>query len=90
MLAEDGGKACPSVLNWLRRSGWRDSCAVVAVAASRVDWQATRGGVEGMAARCGMCSYDEGVELGKWRLFGEYEDLVRAASVELFDAKEVA
>jgi uncharacterized protein YdaU (DUF1376 family) len=75
-LCRDAGKACPSVLRWLREQRWLDA-AVGASQAGAVpaDWRQTRSGVEAMGERLGLGRWDE----SRHRLFAQYEDEVVAA-----------
>lgn len=83
VLAEKDGKACPSVLRWVREQRWLDLVGqeVVAAGCLPADWDQTRSGVEGVAARFGMPSYDTWAEQSSGqgqRLFPAYEAEVRA------------
>lgn len=88
VLADKDGKACPSVLRWVREQRWRDVVGVDVAAASGgaggvpAGWSKTRSGVEAMAARLGMACYDDWAERrgneGKRRLFSDYEAEVTA------------
>lgn len=84
LLFEDGGKACPSVLRWLRESRWQDVPATVTggvaggvsgVTGVTGDWRATRSGVEAMGAQLELGAWDPNQE----RLFSAYEQRVMAA-----------
>lgn len=69
-LGMDGGKACPSVLRWLREQRWMDVVADVHQVGDVADnWRETRTGVEAMGERMGLGRWDEGKE----RLFAAYE-----------------
>ncbi len=57
-LGKDAGKACPSVLNWLRRKCWLDSAALPAGGGVPSDWRESRSGIEAMGARLGMRPYE--------------------------------
>ncbi len=75
-LCRDAGKACPSVLRWLREQRWLDAAAGVAQAgAVPSDWRQTRSGVEAMGERLGLGRWDQ----ERHRLFTQYEDAVVAA-----------
>lgn len=78
VLGEDDGKACPSVLRWLREGRWRDTWDGLQ-GASAVglpgNWSATRSGVEAMGQRLGLGPWDEQVD----RLFAAYERRVHEA-----------
>lgn len=83
VLADKDGKACPSVLRWVREQRWRDLVGQDVAAPSGVplDWSKTRSGVEAMAARLGMAAYDDWAEQRSGqgqRLFTGYEAEVRA------------
>ena len=91
MLNEDGGKHSPSMLRWLREQRWLDSAVQQKPAAATVDWSATRGGVEAMAAQLGLPSYQDWADARSAseppRQFSGYEAKVRA---ELARSKGVA
>ena len=75
-LGQDGGKACPGVLRWLRESRWLD--ALVGQQGNGgvpADWSATRSGVEAMGERLGLGRWDEGAD----RVFASYERRVNDA-----------
>lgn len=75
-LTKDEGKACPSVLRWLREQRWLDGAADAAqVGAVPADWRDSRSGVEAMGERLGLGRWDE----SKHRLFAQYEAQVVAA-----------
>jgi uncharacterized protein YdaU (DUF1376 family) len=75
-LCRDDGKACPSVLRWLREQRWLDAAAGVGQAGSvPSDWRQTRSGVEAMGERLGLGRWDQ----ERHRLFTQYEDAVVAA-----------
>ena len=75
-LCRDAGKACPSVLRWLREQRWLDAAAGVGQAgAVPSDWRQTRSGVEAMGERLGLGRWDQ----ERHRLFTQYEDAVVAA-----------
>jgi len=76
VLCRDGGKACPSMVRWLRESRWLDSALAPSQAqAIPANWRETRSGVEAMGERMGIGSWDS----DKWRLFESYEREVVAA-----------
>ena len=91
MLNEDGGKHSPSMLRWLREQRWLDSAVQQKPAAAPVDWSATRGGVEAMAAQLGLPNYQDWADARSAneppRQFNGYEAKVRA---ELARSKGVA
>ncbi|RYE43836.1 MAG: DUF1376 domain-containing protein [Hyphomicrobiales bacterium] len=68
------GRACPSILRWLREQRWMDS-AVNADATGSVDgkWSDTRSGIEAMGKRVGLPPYDD----SGYRLLAQYEQEVR-------------
>lgn len=75
-LGKDDGKACPSVLRWLREERWLDGAAAPSqVGTVPSDWRDSRSGVEAMGERLGLGRWDE----SKHRLFAQYEELVVAA-----------
>lgn len=81
-LGRDGGKACPSVLRWLKERRWGDCAAGVDQAGGvPSDWRQTRSGVEAMGERLGLGRWDE----SRHRLFAQYE----AAVVAALDAQAV-
>lgn len=78
VLGEDDGKACPSVLRWLREGRWRDTWDGLQGASSAGlpgNWSATRSGVEAMGQRLGLGPWDEQAD----RLFASYERRVHDA-----------
>lgn len=83
LLNEDGGKHSPSMLRWLREQRWLDLAAEPKAAAAPVDWTASRGGVEAMAAKLGLPVYQDWADARRAgeppRLFTGYEAMVRAA-----------
>lgn len=80
MLGKDGGKACPGMLGWLRRSGWLDSAALPIGGAVASGWAETRSGIEAMGARVGMAAYEAEPGL---RLLSDYlAEVRRRLSVE--------
>ncbi|ACY34320.1 YdaU family protein [Comamonas thiooxydans] len=83
LLNEDGGKHSPSMLRWLREQRWLDLAAETKTAAAPVDWAASRGGVESMAAKLGLPVYQDWADARRAgeppRLFTGYEAMVRAA-----------
>ena len=75
-LSRDNGKACPSVLRWLREQRWLDGAASVSHAgAVPADWRNSRSGIEAMGVRLGLGPWDQGVH----RLLSQYEAAVEAA-----------
>ena len=75
-LSRDNGKACPSVLRWLREQRWLDGAASVSHAgAVPADWRNSRSGIEAMGMRLGLGPWDQGVH----RLLAQYEAAVEAA-----------
>lgn len=61
-LSRDNGKACPSVLRWLREQRWLDGAASVSHAgAVPADWRNSRSGIEAMGVRLGLGPWDQGV-----------------------------
>lgn len=83
LLAADDGKRCPSMLRWLREQRWMDVVCQPAAGAGPAGWDATRGGVEAMAAKLGLPDYDAWVDgrtaTGAPRQFSVYEEAVRQA-----------
>lgn len=83
LLNEDGGKHSPSMLRWLREKRWLDLAAEPKAAAAPVDWAASRGGVEAMAAKLGLPVYQDWADARQPneppRVFPGYEALVRSA-----------
>lgn len=83
LLNEDGGKHSPSMLRWLREQRWLDLAAEPKPAAAPVDWAASRGGVEAMAAKLGLPVYQDWADARRAseppRVFPGYEAMVRAA-----------
>ncbi len=78
-LGKEEGKACPSVLRWLRDSRWLDAMADAGQAGSIPDnWRDTRSGIEAMGARFGLGPWDQ----DKDKLFARYERRV----VEAYEA----
>lgn len=78
-LGKEEGKACPSVLRWLRDSRWLDAMADEGQAGSIPDnWRDTRSGVEAMGVRLGLGPWDQ----NKDKLFASYERRV----VEAYEA----
>ncbi|MDP4074212.1 hypothetical protein [Acidovorax sp. A1169] len=78
-LGKEEGKACPSVLRWLRDSRWLDAIADAGQAGSIPDnWRDTRSGVEAMGVRLGLGPWDQDKE----KLFASYERRV----VEAYEA----
>lgn len=78
-LGKDDGKACPSVLRWLREQRWMDVAADAGQAGGVPDnWRETRSGVEAMGVRFGLGPWDQ----DKDKLFASYERRV----VEAYDA----
>ena len=78
VLGEDDGKACPSVLRWLREGRWRDTwdgLQGASAAGLPGNWSATRSGVEAMGQRLGLGPWDEQAD----RLFASYERRVHEA-----------
>lgn len=69
VLAHDGGRACPSVLSWLRHRRWLDTAALPSGGAVSADWRAKRSTIEAMAARVGMLPYEQEPGL---RLLSDY------------------
>lgn len=75
-LGRDNGKACPSVLRWLREQRWLDGAASVSQAgAVPADWRNSRSGIEAMGVRLGLGPWDQSVH----RLLAQYEAAVEAA-----------
>ena len=75
-LGMDEGKACPSVLRWLRDSRWLDAAAEVGQAeAIPENWRDTRSGVEAMGIRLGLGPWDP----EKDKLFQTYDRRVGEA-----------
>ena len=75
-LGRDNGKACPSVLRWLREQRWLDGAASVSQAgAVPADWRNSRSGIEAMGMRLGLGPWDQSVH----RLLSQYEAAVEAA-----------
>ena len=75
-LGRNNGKACPSVLRWLREQRWLDGAASVSHAgAVPADWRNSRSGIEAMGVRLGLGPWDQGVH----RLLSQYEAAVEAA-----------
>lgn len=91
LLKADDGKHSPSMLRWLREQRWLDSAVQQKPAGAPVDWSASRGGVEAMAAQLGLPSYQDWADARSPneppRLFLGYEAEVRA---ELARSKGVA
>lgn len=83
LLNEDGGKHSPSMLRWLREQRWLDLAAEQKTAAAPVDWAASRGGVEAMAAKLGLPVYQDWADARRPseppRVFAGYEGMVRSA-----------
>lgn len=83
LLNEDGGKHTPSMLRWLREQRWKDLAAEPKAAAAPVDWAASRGGVEAMAAKLGLPVYQDWADARHPseppRVFAGYEGMVRSA-----------
>lgn len=76
VLCRDDGKACPSMLRWLRESRWLDTALAPSQAqAIPANWRDTRSGVEAMGVHVGIGPWDS----DKWRLFEAYEREVVAA-----------
>lgn len=79
VLGKDDGKACPSVLRWLRDQRWMDS-GIYAPSSSRsgawhglpANWMETRSGVEAMGQLLGLGDWDQQTD----RLFSSYESRV--------------
>lgn len=70
MNAEDGGKACPRVLRWLREKRWMDSGAGGhGPAAVPPNWRNTRSGIEAMGNSVGLPPFDD----SGYRLMSDYE-----------------
>ena len=75
-LGRNDGKACPSVLRWLRERRWLDgSSSGHQTGAIPPGWRDTRSGVEAMGVRLGLGKWDE----SRHRLFAQYEAAVEAA-----------
>lgn len=83
LLNEDGGKHTPSMLRWLREKRWKDLAGEQEAAAVPVDWAASRGGVEAMAAKLGLPVYQDWADARRPdeppRVFLGYEAMVRSA-----------
>ena len=88
-LCADDGKACPSLLRWLRESRWKDSSVTVTggvtggvtgVTGVAGDWSATRSGVEAMGIQLGLGPWDENKE----RVFASYDARVMQAYRQKF------
>lgn len=78
-LGKDEGKACPSVLRWLRDSRWLDAMADAGHAGGVPEnWRDTRSGVEAVGVRLGLGPWDQ----EKDKLFAAYERRV----VEAYEA----
>lgn len=84
LLCKDDGKACPSVLRWLRESRWKDvpvtvtggvTGGVAGVTGVAGNWAESRSGVEAMGIQLGLGVWDE----AKDRLFHTYEVRVMQA-----------
>lgn len=90
LLNEDGGKHTPSMLRWLREQRWKDLAAEPKAAAAPVDWAASRGGVEAMAAKLGLPVYQDWADARSPseppRVFSGYEAMVRSALVQSQEA----
>lgn len=84
-LAEDGGKASPSMLRWLRERRWLDTPPGTALDASD-DWRSTRSSVEAMGVRLGIGAWDQ----QRHRLFADYERAVEAALAASVQVREPA
>ena len=93
LLCADDGKACPSVLRWLRESRWKDPVAgvtagvtggvtgdVTGVTGVTGNWMQSRSGVEAMGIQLGLGAWDE----NKDRLFAAYDARVMAAYRQKF------
>ncbi|WP_448869411.1 hypothetical protein [Delftia acidovorans] len=85
LLAAKDGKACPSLLRWVREQRWRDVVMLASAAGEGQqpdNWADTRSGVEGMAASLGMPGYDDWCDAragqGLRRAFADYEAAVHA------------
>lgn len=87
-LCRDDGKACPSVLRWLKESRWLDASqavpapvtggvtgSVTGVTGVAGQWHETRSGIELMGQQLGLGVWDE----SKDRLFSVYEARVMQA-----------
>lgn len=77
-LCRDNGKACPSVLRWLREQRWLDVAVLPAGGGVSADWSETRSGIETMGARVGMLPFEE----SGYRLLQGYEAEVRRRLAE--------
>lgn len=89
LLAAKDGKACPSLLRWVREQRWKDVVMLASAAGEGQqpdNWADTRSGVEGMAASLGMPGYDEWCDAragqGLRRAFADYEAAVHALLAE--------
>lgn len=70
VLSAKEGKACPSVLRWLRESRWLDSVVDMAAGGTvSPNWRESRSGIEAMGARVGMLPFDA----SGYRLMAQYE-----------------
>ena len=78
VLGKDDGKACPSVLRWLRDQRWLDSGIYAPTASGGAwhglpaNWMETRSGVEAMGQLLGLGDWDQQTD----RLFSSYENRV--------------
>lgn len=69
LLNAKDGKACPSVLRWLREHRWRDSAVSASVVGSASsEWRESRSGIEAMGQRLGLGPFDS----DRWRLLDDY------------------
>lgn len=97
LLCADDGKACPSVLRWLRESRWKDPVAGVTGGVTGGVSGAVTGGVSGvtgvagnwMQSRSGVEAMGIQLGLGAWdenkdRLFAAYDARVMAAYRQKF------
>ncbi|WP_454722615.1 YdaU family protein [Delftia acidovorans] len=89
LLAAKDGKACPSLLRWVREQRWRDVVMLATAAGEGKqpdNWADTRSGVEAMAASLGMPGYDDWCDAragqGLRRAFADYEAAVHALLAE--------
>lgn len=89
LLCRDDGKACPTVLRWLKESRWKDSSVAVTagvtggvtgVTGVAGNWSDTRSGVEAMGMQLGLGAWDQ----DKDRLFASYEARVMDAFSQKF------
>lgn len=95
LLCKDDGKACPSVLRWLRESRWKDAPVTVTggvtgdvagVTGVAGNWMQSRSGVEAMGIQLGLGAWDE----NKDRLFASYDARVMDAYRQKFGVASYA